>query len=213
MQDFPVFATENGVGSLILKEIPYGGVAYIHIRDCAEPKLFLQECVDFCKTAGAQKIYAKGHAILQDRPVHTAIWQMRVQRDGVPQSDAMLFPVTERTMEKWRGIYNEKMRNVANSAYISFMEMKQLVKKGECYFVHQDGQLIGLGMASEDRIEAVISVTPGGGSQVVSALCEIMTADTITLEVASVNEKAVALYTSMGFIKSQELAVWHQIVL
>ena len=33
MKDFPVFTTENGVASLILKEIPYRGEAYIHLRD------------------------------------------------------------------------------------------------------------------------------------------------------------------------------------
>ena len=33
MRDFPIFTSEFGVSSLILKEIPYRGEAYIRIRD------------------------------------------------------------------------------------------------------------------------------------------------------------------------------------
>ena len=33
MKDFPVFTTEYGVSSLILREVPYRQEAYIHIQD------------------------------------------------------------------------------------------------------------------------------------------------------------------------------------
>ena len=56
MKDFPVFTTENGVASLILKEIPYRGEAYIHLRDSQNPKTLLEECVSFCAACGADKI-------------------------------------------------------------------------------------------------------------------------------------------------------------
>ena len=36
MRDFPIFTTEFGVSSLILKEIPYRGEAYMRIRDVSE---------------------------------------------------------------------------------------------------------------------------------------------------------------------------------
>ena len=61
MRDFPVFTTENGVGSLVLKEIPYRKVAYITIQDSLFPEAFLSECVDFCRAVGAERIYACGH--------------------------------------------------------------------------------------------------------------------------------------------------------
>ena len=54
MRNIPVFTTEFGVGSLILREIPYRQEAYIRIQDTGQPEIFLKECVDFCKTAGAE---------------------------------------------------------------------------------------------------------------------------------------------------------------
>ena len=47
MRDFPVFDTETGVSSLILKEVPYRKTAYIHIRDVEPGGLdaHLRECV------------------------------------------------------------------------------------------------------------------------------------------------------------------------
>ena len=77
MKDFPMFDTEFGIASLVLKEIPYKGIAYIRIQNTLEPQALLRECVDFCKTLGAQKIYATGHAILEAYPFHTAICYTR----------------------------------------------------------------------------------------------------------------------------------------
>ena len=45
MRDLPVFTTENGVGSLVFKEIPYSGTAYVTIHDSSFPTEFLMECV------------------------------------------------------------------------------------------------------------------------------------------------------------------------
>ena len=94
MKDFPVFTTENGVASLILKEIPYRGEAYIHLRDSQNPKVLLEECVSFCAACGAEKIYASGSPALEQYPLHTAVLEMR----GIPnvQEELIesLFPVT-----------------------------------------------------------------------------------------------------------------------
>ena len=49
MRDLPMFTTENGVGSLVLKEIPYNGTAYITIHSSSFPTDFLKECADFCR--------------------------------------------------------------------------------------------------------------------------------------------------------------------
>ena len=67
MKNIPMFTTENGVASLILQEIPYRREAYVHIRSTAAPEAFFRECVDFCKMAGAEKIYLTGHPLLEKR--------------------------------------------------------------------------------------------------------------------------------------------------
>lgn len=212
MRDFPVFATENGVGSLILKEIPYCGIAYIRIRDASVPKLFLEECVDFCRVAGAARIYAMGHEILEGFPLHTAIWKMTCYRDSLPQTDAALFPVTEKTADYWQEVYNQKMKAVHNSTYMTRQDIRNMLNTGDGYFVHKNAELLGLGKASGSRIEAVISLKPGAGTQVVAALNHALTGQTVTLEVASANEKAVRLYEGLGFLKTEELAKWYHVL-
>lgn len=211
MRDFPVFTTENGVGSLVLKEIPYSGNAYIKIQSSLSAEAFLTDCLDFCKMAGAVYIYACGDPVLERYPFHTAILKMQADTSMLPQCNASLFPVTEKTAEQWRTIYNDKMRNVPNSSYVSMMEMIQLCKEGSAYFVHREGQLIGIGKASYGKIDAVISLIPGAGEQVVCALAHGICGDHVELEVASTNLKAIVLYERLGFVKSAELSRWYLI--
>ena len=73
MKDFPVFTTEHGVASLILKEIPYQGTAYVILRDSQEPEALAQECADFCRVCGGSRIYATGHDVLAAYPFYTAM--------------------------------------------------------------------------------------------------------------------------------------------
>lgn len=79
MKDFPCFATDDGVASLIFKEIPYRQEAYIRFQDVQPGRFapFLQECVSFCRMAGAEKIYAQGHEELSQYPLHAAVYEMR----------------------------------------------------------------------------------------------------------------------------------------
>jgi len=77
MKDFPMFTTEFGIASLVLKEIPYRGEAYIIIQDTQQPEQLLQECVSFCRMCGAEKIYARGHKITENYPLHCIVYEMR----------------------------------------------------------------------------------------------------------------------------------------
>ena len=95
MRNFPVFTTENGVGSLVLKEIPYSGNAYIKIQSSLSVEAFINDCIDFCNMAGAVHIYACGDSFLERYPFHTAVWKMRKDVSALSQNDSSLFPVTE----------------------------------------------------------------------------------------------------------------------
>ena len=211
MRDFPLFTTENGVGSLVLKEIPYSGIAYVTIRDSSFPTVFLDECVDFCKAVGAQKIYASGSDVLKAYPLFTSVLQMRASSDTIIKSDASLFPVTEKTAGRWREIYNSKMKNVDNASYMSEAAMADVLKRGCGYFIHKGGVLLGIGMAADGRIECVASVTPGGGREVVSVLTHALMGESVLLEVASTNRKAICLYENMGFTKTAVVSHWYKI--
>lgn len=211
MRDFPVFTTKHGVASLIFSEVPYKGIAYIRIQDTLEPQALLRECVDFCKTVGAQKIYATGHAILEAYPFHTAIWQMRRMRDGLPETDAALFPVTEKTIEEFRSLYNERMANVSHAATMTRGEGEKLLLRGAGYFVHRGETLLGIGIAAGDAVEAVIAARPGMGTDVMLALCSALFSENVMLEVASDNLRARKLYDKLGFIKTAELSRWYDV--
>ena len=212
MQDFPMFTTENGVGSITLKEVPYKGIAYVKIQSSLQPDAFLQECVDFCKMTGAEKIYASGHEILEKYLLHNAIWQMSALRENLPETDAALFPVTEKTAEQWRMIYNEKMRSIDNSASMTRQDMEDLVKQGGGYFIHREEELLGIGIARGEYVESIIAVKPGAGREVMLALCGSLTSQRVVLEVASTNGKAIRLYEKLGFLKTAEISSWYDVL-
>lgn len=211
MENIPVFTSEYGVASLILESVPGRQEAYIRIQSTLEPEKLLEECVKFCKTCGAEAVYATGHEILEQYPLHTSVLQMTGSRDALGETDAALFPVTEKTAEKWRNIYNERMKSVDNAAWISFTGMKKIIKEGDAYFVHRNGVLLGIGKAGGDRMDAVASVQPGAGADVVRALAHGLSEDTVTIEVASTNERALKLYERLGFVPVKELSRWYEI--
>lgn len=211
MKDIPFFTTASGVASLTLKEIPYSSTAYVRIQQASDPEGLLNECCDFCIAVGAQCIYAAGHDFLEDFPFHTAIWQMRCRRDLLPDTDACLFPVTQQTLQQWVDIYNSRMKDVPNAAFMSLSDAKKLCDEGGGYFIHRDRQLLGIGVASGDRLDTVISVYPGAGKDVVLALNHTLTSDIVQIEVASENAKAIRLYEKLGFIKTAEISRWYKV--
>ncbi len=211
MRDFPMFTTENGVASLVLREIPYQGVAYITLQSSLEPKALLEECVAFCKSVGAEKVFAKGHAIVENYPFHTAVWKMCRPKDGLPETDGALFPVTERTIEQWRSIYNERMKNIPNASTMCRTDGEKLLARGGGYFVHRGDTLLGIGIVENDTVRAVASVKSGAGYDTMLALCSAVFTEDIVLEVASNNLPALKLYDRLGFQKVAEISRWYDV--
>ena len=208
MRDIPVFSTEFGVASLVLREIPYRQEAYIRIQDTAYPAEFVEECASFCRMAGAEKIYATGHCFLDRYPLHTAIWRMTCSMDSLPETDAMTMPVTEQTLEHWRRIYNEAMAEVPNASYMDQNDAQQMLCRGDGYFVHRDGTLLGIGIAAGNTVQAIVSAKRGAGQDVLLALTHALSEEQLKLEVASANTRAIRLYERLGFIKTAELSRW-----
>lgn len=212
MQDIPVFTTEYGAASLVLREIPYRRRAYIHLQASLEPEKLLAECVSFARMAGAETVFATGHELLERHPLHTEIWSMSCLREGLPDTDASLFPVTEATLEQWRNIYNDRMQGVDQAAYLTLSQAKQLLAQGGAYFVHRAEEILGIGIASGENVRAVASYKPGCGKDTLLALNHALFGERITVEVASTNQKALRLYTRLGFIPTAKVASWYQIL-
>ncbi len=210
MKDIPMFTTEFGIASLLLKEIPYREEAYIRLQATEQPLELLNECIAFCRACGAEKIYATGHDALEQYPLHTQVIQMQCA-SPLPETDAALFPVLPETLENWRGIYNERMKDVPNASFMTEKDAKDMLKAGDGYFIHRNGQLLGIGKASGSKIEAVVSVVPGAGKDVVLALSSLLTGDSVTVDAASTNTRAVHLYEKLGFLAVQALSKWYHV--
>ena len=212
LRDFPFFATSYGVASLVLNQIPYTSSAYIRIQSAADGEKLLSECVDFCRAAGAERIFATGHPVCEQFQSHTQIIKMTAPVSSVGETDASLFPVTEETLEKWREIYNRKIRSIPNASYMSIKQAKEFRVQCSMYFIHRDAVLLGIGMVDGNALRFVASLRSGAGQDAVRGLCHSIADDFVELEVATANTKAVSLYERLGFVPSALVATWYQII-
>lgn len=210
MKDIPMFTTEYGVASLMLGEIPYRQEAYIRVQDARPGQLeaLIQECVCFCRMAGAERIYWSAGDV--EGQLHAAVYEMQgtawVDRTKLEN----LFPVTEQTVGRWREIYDQRMARVDNAATLTRADEKRILESGGAYFVHRDGHLLGIGWLEDTKLLGIAAVEPGAGERVMHTLMSLVEGALMTLEVASTNEKAIALYERLGFIKTKELRRWYQ---
>lgn len=214
MRDFPIFTTEYGVSSLVLKEIPYKKTAYIRIRAVQEDffREHLAECVSFCRMCGADRIFASGHEKLEVYPLYTTVLELRGQVHPDPEKVRCLFPVTEATVSRWRSIYNEKMSGVDNAGILESRDEEQILRSGGAYFVHDNGRSLGIGWLEDTKLLAVAAVEPGAGEIVMHTLMSLVKGDSMTLEVASTNGRAIKLYEKLGFLKIAETARWYRVL-
>lgn len=213
MRDFLMFTTQYGVVSLLLKEIPYKQTAYIRIREVRE-EFFgedLAECVAFCRMCGAEAVYAAGHEKLEKYPLYTAVVQMRGIARVEQEKVKCLFPVTEKTVSRWRSIYNERMAAVDNTATLESRDEEKILSSGGAYFIHDAGSLLGIGWLEDEKLLAVAAVEKGAGEAVMHTLLSIREGLSVTLEVASTNERAMGLYEKLGFVKTAELDRWYDV--
>ena len=211
MKDIPMFTTEYGAAGLILREIPYQGEAYIRVHHSLEPLKLVEECVGFCRAVGAERVYASGDEALVAYPLRTAILRMSCLRENLGETEASVFPVNADTASRFQMIYNEKVRHVPNGAWMTDSDTQQMLQTGDGYFIHRAGSLLGIGRADGGEIRFLASCAPGAGADVVRALAHVVTEDKLTLQVASENRKAVALYERLGFVKTAELSRWYRV--
>lgn len=214
MRDFPFFTTDFGIASLVLKQIPYRQEAYITLLEVQPDGLddHLRECAAFCRMAGAERIYAKGHPELERYPLHTAVLEMRGTAWVDKEKLENLFPVTEATVSRWRQIYNERMKTVDNAGTLEARDEKEILESGGAYFVHHEGELLGIGWLEDTKLLAVAAVKPGAGERVMHTLMSLVEGADMTLEVASSNEKAIRLYEKLGFLKTKEISKWYRVL-
>ena len=210
MKDIPVFSTSNGVAAIALQQIPYTGFAHITVHSSVEPDAFMKECVEFCRAVGALRILACGHSWLDKFPVFTKILQMQmpVQENTF---HAYLFPVTETSLDHWLNIYNTAMTGVSNATILSRQMGKEILKKGTAYYVHDGGEVLGIGVVEEDTVQAIVSCKKGAGECVMKTLCGAVCGDIVRVEVSENNIPAMKLYERMGFVAANVSKTWYDV--
>ena len=213
MRDLPFFITDNGVADLILKEIPYKQTAYIRVREAqpGELELLIGECRSFCRMAGAERIYATGHPELERWPLYTEVLAMRGTAWVDREKLCSLFPVTDQTVTQWRKIYNERMASVHNSATLETRDEKRIVESAGAYFIHENGELLGIGWLEDTALLAVASVKSGAGEKVMHTLMSLVEGAVMSLEVASTNGRAIKLYEKLGFLPVASVSRWYDV--
>lgn len=212
MKDIPIFTTDYGVAGIVLRELPYRGIAYVHVQDVQPGKIreLIGDCADFCRAAGADCVLAALAAELEDYPFHHSVLAMSGPADFEPE--AHLWPVTEETVAQWREIYNKGMAAVDNAATLTFQDEKRLVDSAGTYFIHSGGKLLGIGWVDDGELICVVGVERGAGKTVLKTLLSAQSRDTVTLEVASTNLRAIRLYKELGFYTTSERSRWHRIL-
>ena len=212
MQDFPMFTTEFGVASLILREIPYRKEAYIIIQSAQQPEELLRECISFCRICGAEKICARGHEILEAYPLHCIVYEMRGSIEVDEEKVESIWPVTGETVDRWRDFLNEKMRPVDNAGTLTKQGEQEILEKGGAYFVHRDGRLLGAGWLVEEELLLIAAAERGAGERVLHTLLSTTCPEQLRLDVVSTNTRAIALYERVGLIKTDELRRWYRVL-
>lgn len=212
MRDFPFFTTEYGVASLILREVPYREEAYIHIQEAQPEHLaeHIQQCRDFCRAVGAEHIYIKEYPGLPQLPLHTQMVQMSGTAWVDLEKLCALFPVTEATVGRWRAYHNRRMAGIDNAATLEAREEGKILESGGAYFVHQDGQLLGIGWLEDTKL-LTVAAESGQGEWVMHSLMSLVEGAQMTLEVASTNKRALALYQRLGFVATRPLDSWYRL--
>jgi hypothetical protein len=213
MRDMPVFTTEFGVASLILKEVPYRQEGYIRVLDVQPGQLaeLIDECAGFCRAVGAERVYATGHEGLESYPLFTAVYEMRGTAWVDREKLSNLFPVTEQTVRQWRNLLNERMRNTDNAATLEMRDEKRILESGGAYFVHEGGKPLGLGWLEGEELLTVASLEPGAGEKVMHSMMSLVEGASVTLQVASTNTRAIRLYEKLGFITTRECSRWYRV--
>ena len=209
MKDFPVFTTPAGTVSLTMKQIPYRKEAYIHVQDFLPGmrRELLEECASFCALAGAERVYAspaEGEPALR-------ILEMRGIPSLSPEWIENIFPVTEQTVGAWRAIANEKLLPVDLAAVLEEKDEEKILASGGAYFIHRSGSLLGIGWLEGETLKLLASAVPGEGFRVAQTLLSVQPGQSIRLEVASTNGRAIRLYEKLGFLPVAELETWERI--
>lgn len=212
MKDIPVFTGAHGIATLVLKEIPWSGCGYVIVRSIwTNAEAFLQECLGFCRACGAAQVYASwGCETLPAEHAYDMV-QMEREKMGLPLGTPVELEVlTRENAPEFLQVYDRSFRDVPNAASYGQKDIARLLGEDTAYLVRREGVCAAIAEISKEGLEAV-AVLPeyrGLGYDVTLAVLPMIPSKTLRLKVASTNERAMALYARIGFVKTAVLSRW-----
>jgi len=215
MKDIPVFTSEFGIATLILREIPTKRCAYVLIRSFRPDSLtpLLAECRQFCLAAGAEQVSVSGEAPLDNLAHLHDLVEMRCRRCDLPPlaEPVALERVTAENAETYLSVYNRLFEAIPNAETYTRRELGPLIESGRAAVAVVDGRPAGIGewQGSELRAVGVLPEYRGLGERLTLSILAGMEGDAFTLRVSSVNERALRLYRRLGFRQTRILSRWY----
>ena len=219
MKNIPIFTASNGMASLILREIPYSGRAYVMVRAVwrGETAALLSECGQFCRAAGAEAVYASRE--LEELPANHAydMVELRCRRADLPLPDRplKLEPLSLENAAAYLEIYNRCFRDIPGATAYDRKDMERLMGKNLAFLVREAGRYAAVAEL-DPRGLAGVAVLPecrglGLGRNLTLSALRLLDGPELTLKTASTNRAALALYHSLGFGGDRITSRWWQL--
>ena len=210
MKNIPVFTTNAGIATLILREIPHFGRAYILPQSIfSNEEALVRECADFCRMAGAERVDVKLQSAVPGTAFSCEIWELVRHELPIPESNLQLERVRPDTAEAYRSFYNRRFRTVDNAAWCSAADAAEVAEQGGYILLERD-EVIGAGQIWEGELRAIAAGKKGLGYALACALLRQGGPGPVRLQVASSNAPALQLYERLNFEKSAVRSRWYR---
>ena len=218
MNNIPVFTSQGGTATLILREIPVSGRAYVLLRTVLPhmEQALTSECASFCRMCGAEQVFAAWEdGSLDFLPHAYDIMLLHVEKSALPAGKPVrLAPMTPDNDSIYQRIYNRCFFRVSHALSYDRGQIQRIYREGQRAFLALDAQdkPCGIGELHENELAAV-AVLPkyrGMGTDLTLALLALCPGTDLTVTVASDNDAALHVYEKLGFRVKGVESKWYQ---
>lgn len=218
MNNIPVFTCQGGTATLILREIPISGKAYILLRTVLPDHLsgMIAECSSFCRMCGARQCFVSWNAPLDFLPHAYDIYMLHAEKAALPRGTPVeLTPMTPDNDSIYQRIYNRCFQSVSHALSYDRAQIARIYRENQRAFLAltKEGRPYGIGELHENELAAV-AVLPkyrGKGTDLTLALLQLCPGETVTVTVSSDNDRAMGLYDKLGFRVHGTESRWYQV--
>ena len=219
MNNIPDFTAQGGTATLILREIPISGKAYVLLRTVlpGQGENLVAECASFCRMCGAEQIFAawEDGELPFLSPAYD-IYLLHVAKSALPEGRPVnLTPMTPENDAIYQRIYNRCFFHVSHALSYDRGQIARIYREGQKAFLalDADDKPYGIGELHGDEL-AAIAVLPkyrGMGTDLAVSLLQLCPGEDLSVTVASDNEAAMHLYEKLGFHLSGIESRWFQV--